>query len=123
MPYGTEIEKALDELIADEAGMKFQGLAVILAKREWSRLVASERHRDLGLDAHANGDLEPDGKGMGPSVLVDRGVRQDRKGRNEGEENYPDVPCSRVRYWVGHPATPWRPACRITWEVRSARFL
>jgi hypothetical protein len=58
MPYRTEIEKALDELIADEAGMKFQGLAVVLAKQERSRLVASERHRDLGLDAHASGDLE-----------------------------------------------------------------
>jgi hypothetical protein len=82
MPYRTKIEKALDELIADEADMKFQGLAVVLAKQKWSRLVASERHRDLGLDAHASGDLEPYGKGM--SVLVDRGVRQHRRGRDEG---------------------------------------
>jgi hypothetical protein len=31
MPLRTEIEKALDELISNEEGMKFQGLAVVLA--------------------------------------------------------------------------------------------
>jgi hypothetical protein len=56
MPLRTDIEKALEELIAYEAGMKFQGLAVVLAKQKWRRMIASERHRDLGLDAHANGD-------------------------------------------------------------------
>jgi hypothetical protein len=33
MPHTSEIEKALDDLIIDEAGMKFQALAVVLAKQ------------------------------------------------------------------------------------------
>jgi len=65
MAKRTEIEKALDELIADEAGMKFQALAVVLAKKKWPRLVASERKWDLGLDAYAKGDLEANGQGLG----------------------------------------------------------
>lgn len=51
MVYRSEIEKALDEMIADEAGMKFQGLAVVLAKQKWPQLVACERKWDKGLDA------------------------------------------------------------------------
>jgi hypothetical protein len=43
MAYRSEIEKALAELISEEAGMKFQGLAVVLAKQKWPRLVACER--------------------------------------------------------------------------------
>ncbi len=65
MPLRTDVEKALAELVADEAGPKFQGLAVVLAKQKWPRLVASERKWDLGLDAYASGDLEPDGNGFG----------------------------------------------------------
>src|ERR1700731_618570 len=65
MPLRTEVEKALDELIAEEQAFKFQSLGVVLAKQKWSRLVASQRRYDLGLDAHARGDLEPDGRGMG----------------------------------------------------------
>lgn len=65
MAYRSEIEKALDELISEEAGMKFQGLAVVLAKQKWPRLVASERKWDMGLDAYASGELEPDGRGTG----------------------------------------------------------
>jgi hypothetical protein len=33
-----DIEKALDELIADEAGMRFQALAVVLGKQKWPSL-------------------------------------------------------------------------------------
>ena len=49
----TDIEKALDELISNEEGMKFQGLAVVLAKQRWPALVACERKKDLGADAIA----------------------------------------------------------------------
>jgi hypothetical protein len=35
----TVIEGALDELISNEAGMPFQGLAVVLAKIRWPELV------------------------------------------------------------------------------------
>lgn len=61
----TDIERALDELISNEEGMRFQGLAVVLAKRKWPDLIASERKKDLGLDAHAPALLARDGKGRG----------------------------------------------------------
>ncbi len=65
MPLRTEVEKRLEELVADEAGPKFQGLAVVLAKQKWPRLLASERKWDLGLDTYASGETEPDGNGLG----------------------------------------------------------
>lgn len=61
----TDIERALDELISNEEGMRFQGLAVVLAKQKWPELIASERKKDLGLDAHAPALLAPDGTGKG----------------------------------------------------------
>lgn len=51
----TDIEKALDELISNEEGMRFQGLAVVLAKQRWPDLIASERKKDLGADAIGSG--------------------------------------------------------------------
>lgn len=59
----TDIERVLDELISNEEGMRFQGLAVLLAKQKWPELIASERKKDLGLDAHAPLLLARDGKG------------------------------------------------------------
>lgn len=61
----TDIEKALNELISNEEGMRFQGLAVVLAKQKWPDLIAAERKKDLGLDAHAPALLARDGKGKG----------------------------------------------------------
>lgn len=61
----SDIEKALDELISNEEGMRFQGLAVVLAKQKWPDLIASERKKDLGLDAHAPALLARDGRGRG----------------------------------------------------------
>ena len=49
----TDIERALDELVSNEDGMRFQALAVVLAKQKWPDLIASERHKDGGLDARA----------------------------------------------------------------------
>src|ERR1051325_9517036 len=59
----SDIEKALDELISNEEGMRFKGLAVVLAKQLWPDLIASERKKDLGADAHAPALLARDGKG------------------------------------------------------------
>src|ERR1700683_1092052 len=47
MPLRTEVEKALDDLIAEEENFKFQGLGVVLAKQKWPRLIASEGRYDL----------------------------------------------------------------------------
>jgi hypothetical protein len=65
MAYRSELERAFAEMISDEAGNKFQGLAVVRAQQKWPRLIACERKWDGGLDAHADGALEPDGKGLG----------------------------------------------------------
>lgn len=51
----SDIERALDELISNEGGMTFQGLAVVLAKQRWPELVACERKKDLGADAIGGG--------------------------------------------------------------------
>lgn len=53
----SEIEKALDNLISDEEGMKFQGLAVVLAKQRWPDLIACERKKDRGADAIGEGKI------------------------------------------------------------------
>ena len=53
----SDIEKALDDLISNEEGMRFQGLAVVLAKQRWPDLVASERKKDLGADAIGSGKI------------------------------------------------------------------
>jgi hypothetical protein len=49
MAYRTEIERALDEIISEETGKKFQGIAVVHAKQKWPQLVACERNWDGGL--------------------------------------------------------------------------
>jgi len=65
MIYRIDIEKALDEMISDENGMGFQGLAVVLAKLKYPELIASERHNDLGLDSYVPAHLASDGLGKG----------------------------------------------------------
>ncbi len=47
-----DIEKALDEIISQEEGMRFQGLAVVLGKKRWRELLAHPRKKDFGLDAY-----------------------------------------------------------------------
>jgi hypothetical protein len=41
----------LDDLMSNEGGMIFEGLAVVLAKIRYPELGARERKNDLGLDA------------------------------------------------------------------------
>jgi len=59
----TDIERALDDLISNEEGMRFQDLAVVLAKQRWPDLVACERKLDLGADAKAIASLAAEGRG------------------------------------------------------------
>jgi hypothetical protein len=63
MPLRSEIESALDELISNEEGMRFQGVALVLAKQKWPELIASERKKDLGRDAYGPAILARNGKG------------------------------------------------------------
>ena len=66
----VDIERALDEPVLQEEGMRFQGLAVVLARLRWPELVAHERHKDFGLDAYAGPGLTPEniGKGLASSI-------------------------------------------------------
>ena len=87
----SDIEKALDELISNEEGMKFQGLAVILAKQKWPDLIACERKNDLGLDAYARASLASDriGKGLACSLTATPGkIKGDA---TEIKRNYDDI--------------------------------
>ena len=63
MIYKTEIERALDELISNEDGLRFQILAVVLAKQKWRDLIAAEPKKDLGTDAFAPFVLSSEGRG------------------------------------------------------------
>jgi hypothetical protein len=67
-----DIVRALDELVSQEDGMRFQGLAVALGKKRWPELVARQRKRDFGLDAYAPASLTPEkvGKGLAASVTA-----------------------------------------------------
>src|SRR6267142_4564192 len=91
MPPRIEIEKALDELIAEEQAFKLQGLGVVLAKQKWIRLIASERRYDLGLDAHAKGDFEPDGRGIGLACSLTAEYEKIEEDATKATKNYPDV--------------------------------
>ena len=71
----TDIERALDELVSHEEGMRFQTLAVVLGKQHWPELVACEWKNDRGLDAYVSASLSPDeiGKGLASSITAKRG--------------------------------------------------
>ena len=68
----TDIEKALTEIVSQEEGMRFQGLAVVLGKKRWPELIARQRKRDSGLDAYAPASLTPEkyGKGLAASITT-----------------------------------------------------
>ena len=61
--YKTQIERALDELISYESWLRFQTLAVVLAKQKWPDLIAAEPKKDLGTDALAPFLLSSEGCG------------------------------------------------------------
>ena len=91
MAYRSEIERALDEMISDETGKKFQGLAVVHAKQKWSQLVACERNWDGGLDAYASGELDPEGRGIGLACSITATPTKVEGDAREAKKNYPDV--------------------------------
>jgi NACHT C-terminal Alpha/Beta 2 len=77
---GPDIERALDDLVFYEEGMKFQALAVVLAKKRWPDLIACEPKKDLGADAIAKPafSAEGDGKVLACSITAELGkVRDD----------------------------------------------
>jgi hypothetical protein len=91
MVYRTEIEKALGEFISNEEGMKFQGLAVILAKQKWPDLIACERHNDLGLDAYAPASLATDKTGKGLACSTTPSLDKIKRDAKRAQENFDDL--------------------------------
>lgn len=87
----TDIERALDELILHEEGMRFQRLAVALGKGRWPELVAQQRKKDGGLDAYApaSATLEGVGKGLAASITSTRKKVSDDAAK--ARESYPDL--------------------------------
>jgi hypothetical protein len=59
----SDIVRALDDMISNEEGMRFQALAVVLAKQRWPEFIACERKKDLGADAIATASLTADRRG------------------------------------------------------------
>src|SRR5262245_44058528 len=91
MAYRTEIELALDEMISDETGMRFQGIAVIHAQQKWPQLVACERKKDGGLDAHAEGALQADDKGIGLAVSIRASLKRLSEDAEQVKRHHPVV--------------------------------
>jgi hypothetical protein len=91
MAYQTEIERALDEMVAKQEWLKFQRLAVILAQQKWPHLVASEPNWDGGLDAHASGYLDATGSGSGLACSLTTTLEKVESDAAKVKENYPDV--------------------------------
>jgi hypothetical protein len=86
----ADIERALDEIVSQEEGMRFQGLAVVLGKKRWPELIARQRKKDFGLDAYASADLTGTvGKGLAASTTPKLSkVLGDAK---TGKMNFPDL--------------------------------
>lgn len=90
-PLRSDIERALDDLISNEEGMRFQGLAVVLAKQKWPQFVACERKNDLGLDAHVNASLAPDGKGKGLVCSITATYDKLAADAEKAQEHFKDI--------------------------------
>lgn len=91
MAYPSEIIRALDELIANESGPLFQSIATVHAKQKWTQLIACERKWDGGLDAHADGALQADAKGIGLACSTTPTIKKIRHDARETTRHYPDV--------------------------------
>jgi len=72
-------------------GNKFQGLAVVRAQQKWPRLVACERKWDGRIDAHADGALERDKKGLGLAWSTTATIKKIRVDAAKAKEHYPHV--------------------------------
>ena len=111
----VEIEHALDLIASDEGGMRFQGLAVVLAKKRWPQLIASERKKDLGLDAYASAITSPMGIGMGLSCSTTADLKKISDDAERAKPHFPDL---KVLIFAtsGKPsnllAEPWKKAIK-----------
>ncbi|WP_419943478.1 hypothetical protein [Candidatus Palauibacter sp.] len=90
-PLRTEIERALDELISQQGGMCFQGLAVVLGKQRWPELVAQQRQKDRGLDAYAPASETPERIGKGLAASITPSLRKIRADAKTAKKHFSDL--------------------------------
>jgi hypothetical protein len=87
----TDIERALDELVSQENGMRFQGLAVALAKKRWPQLVARQRKKDFGLDAYAPASETPEKIGKGLAASITPTLKKVSADAKEAKDEFADL--------------------------------
>jgi hypothetical protein len=87
----TDIERALKDLMSNEGGMKFQGLAVTLAKRHWPDLIASQRKSDLGADAIAKPAFAAEGEGKALACSTTASLDKVRSDAKRVKENFAGI--------------------------------
>lgn len=88
----TSIETALNELMANQEGFRFQSLAVVLARLKWPELIAHEWQKDLGLDAYAPASVAKDGIGRGLACSISEDILDKIKGdADTAKKKYPDL--------------------------------
>lgn len=117
-----EIGRALDVIASDEGGMRFQELAVVLAKKRWPDLVACTRKKDLGLDAHASAAASTLGKGMGLCCSITGTLEKLQKDAKRAAPHFGDL--SILVYATSNDVTnltsePWKKEIKDTygWEL------
>jgi hypothetical protein len=86
-----DIERALDELVSQENGMRFQGLAVALGKKRWPQLIARQRKKDFGLDAYAPASETPEGIGKGLAASITPTLKKVSADAKEAKDEFPDL--------------------------------
>ena len=87
----ADIERALDEIISQEEGMRFQGLAVVLGKNRWPELIARPRKKDFGLDAYAPASLTSEKVGKGLAASITPTLKKISDDAKTAKENFPDL--------------------------------
>ena len=87
----TDIEKGLDEIITHEEGKRFQALAVILARQKYPDLIASEYHKDRGLDTYAASSIAPDRVGRGVGSSITASLDEITADAWRAKENFPEL--------------------------------
>ena len=87
----SDIERALNDLVSQEEGMRFQGLAVVIGKKRWPELIAHPRKKDLGLDASAPASLTPEKIGKGLAASITPKLSKISDDARKAKKNFPDL--------------------------------
>ena len=109
----SDIERGLNELRSYEDGGRFQALAVVLAKKRWSDLIASERKKDLGVDAVCRRSHAIDGKGKAVACSLTPVLEKIQKDARRIKQSFSDIDLL-IFYTpdtvTNYTSEKWRPA-------------